>query len=257
MSDPPRRGRPSCSKTNKPEAKRTGPVPGSRNRRPSPVRASPFSAPYAKPRPPATSIPANSSARAPIVGEAAPVTGSSVAAVNEISGPAEASGEEAEAGAPRAAVVPAAPPSSSSPQGQPGSRRRTSVSAEESSGADARGPVREASGRFGPSVDFLRALTPQDYFAGTVRVEVDGRMKRKGRGSKHGVSGKLDRGSPWFYPPDPLVSAIPDLAIHLMLPIFLCSWEFLDPDIKAPSCPSCRSPDNVSSTGALSCCFYV
>ena len=150
------------------------------------------------------------------------------------------------------AAVPAAPASSSASQGpeaiMPESSRRTPISAEVGSGADARRPVREASGRFGPGADFVLALTPMDKFAATVRSKVDERMKRKGHGSKHGVSGKLDRGSPWFCSDDPLASAVPDRADHMTVPIFLCVWEFIDPDIKAPSCPNCHSPDNVSLT---------
>ena len=145
-------------------------------------------------------------------------------------------------------VVPAPLASSSPTQGPQAVMPET---ADEGSGADATGAVREASGRFGPGVDFVWSLTPQDRSAKMVRADVDERMKRKGHGSKHGVSGKLDRGSPWFYPPDPLVSAVPDRAIHIMVPIFLCSWEFIDPDIKAPSCLNCHSPDNVSSTAAV------
>ena len=74
-------------------------------------------------------------------------------------------------------------------------------------------------------------------------------MKRKGHGSKHCVSGKLDGGSPWVNPDDPIEAAVPDRDTHLMRLIFLCVWEFLDKDIKAPSCPRCRTPNNV-------CCIF-
>ena len=74
-----------------------------------------------------------------------------------------------------------------------------------------------------------------------------GEMKRKGHGSKHSVSGKLDGGSPWFYPDDPIEGAVSDRDTHQIRPVFLCVWEFLDKDIRAPSCPRCRSSDNVVS----------
>lgn len=103
--------------------------------------------------------------------------------------------------------------------------------------------AREVKGTFGRGVDFIS--TPMDKSARIVMSSVKDRMKRKGHGVKHGVSGSLERGSPWFYPDDPLASEIPDRDVHLMRPIFLCVWEFLDPDIKAPSCPKCKNSDHV------------
>ena len=73
-------------------------------------------------------------------------------------------------------------------------------------------------------------------------------MKRKGHGSKHGMSGKMDGGSPWFHPDDPIEAAVLDRDTHLMRPIFLCVCGFLDKDIKAPSCSRFRSSDNVTCT---------
>ena len=235
---------------------RTGPVLGSKNKskRPTPERASPFSAPYAR---------TNSSQRVPVVGAAAPVTrsGSSASGGREEReesvpplGPRVEALREAEAQV--SSAVPASPVSLPSPQDpqtamRASSRRApilpaASSVAEASSEPGARGPVREASGRFGAGVDLVRAMTPMDKFASIVRCKVGQQMKRKGHGSKHGVSGKLDGGSPWFYPDDPLVSAIPDRDEHMMRPIFVCVWEFLDSDIKAPSCPNCCSPNHVS-----------
>ena len=81
------------------------------------------------------------------------------------------------------------------------------------------------------------------------RYEAQALRERKGHESKPCVSGKLDGGSPWVYPDDPIEAAFPDRDTHLMRPISLCVWEFLDRDIKAPSCPRCRTPNNV-------CCIF-
>ena len=42
--------------------------------------------------------------------------------------------------------------------------------------------------------------------------------------------------------------------LNLMRPMFLCVLEFLDKDIKAPSCPRCCCLDNVNCT---STCHYI
>ena len=107
------------------------------------------------------------------------------------------------------------------------------------------------SGRFGPGMDFVRRK-PMDKFARIVAAKVKQRVNRQGHGIKHGVEGALERGSPWFYPDDPLASEIPDRDVHQMTPIFLCAWEFLDRDIKAPPCPFCCSSDHVRVVFRLS-----
>ena len=57
-------------------------------------------------------------------------------------------------------------------------------------------------------------------FVNTVKRRVDSISKRVGHGSqKQGVTGTLDRGSPWFYPDDPLLSAVPDLETHYLTPV--------------------------------------
>ena len=84
-------------------------------------------------------------------------------------------------------------------------------------------------------------------FISTVKSKVDSICRRVGHGSKkQGVEGTLDRGSPWFFPDDPLLSPVPDLETHYLTPVFVCIWELLDKSIKAPPCPRCGSSKDVS-----------
>lgn len=109
-------------------------------------------------------------------------------------------------------------------------------------------------------VNALFALEPEAETAGSamdiliedVKRTVDSRTTRKGHGVKHGVEGFLEGGSPWFNPDDPIHSRIPDRRIHWMTPVYVCVWEYLDKDIKAPPCPFCESSEHVSWVVILS-----
>ena len=246
-------------------AARPGPVPGSKNNQVAPRRASPFHTPYAQgiSTPPPVQGSSTSSPEIPEI----PAAPAACGPTRELS---ERFGTDAVQGSSTSSPVPQQAPevpgsaaasaacgtakelsgrfgtnaiqgsSASSPVPQQTPEVQESVAA-----SAACGPARELSGRFGTNADFIQRLTPQDNFAAIVMSRVNGRMKRKGHGSKHCVSGKLDGGSPWFYPDDPIEAAVPDCDTHLMRPIFLCVWEFLDKDIKAPSCPRCRTPNTV------------
>ena len=214
-------------------AAKPGPVPGSKNNQATPRRASPFHTPYAQGS--STSPPVQgSSTSSPVPQEAPEIPG--IAAAPAACGPArdlsERFGTNAAQGSSISSPVPQAP-----------------EVPEIAVAPAACGPARELSGRCGTNADFIQRLTPQDKFAGIVMSRVNGRMKRKGHGSKHCVSRKLDGGSPWFYPDDPVEAVVPDRDTHLMRPIFLCVWECFNKDIKAPSCPRCRTPNNV-------CCIF-
>ena len=89
-----------------------------------------------------------------------------------------------------------------------------------------------------------------DGFIETIKKEVDSVVHRKGHGKKHVVTGSLPRGSPWFYPDDPLLSDIPDIEVHYLTPVFVCIWEFLDKFLTAPPCPFCNSAEHVSPSVA-------
>ena len=58
------------------------------------------------------------------------------------------------------------------------------------------GPAWELSGAFDTDADIIQRLTPWDKFAAIVMSRLNGPMKCKGHGSKYGVSGKPDNGSP-------------------------------------------------------------
>ena len=205
-------------------AARPGPVPGSKNNQVAPRRASPFHTPYAQGS--STSPPVQgSSISSPEMPEI-PAAPAACGPTRELS---ERFGTNAVQGSSTSSPV---------PQQTPEVPKSAAASA-------ACGPARELSGRFGTNADFIQRLTPQDKFTAIVMSRVNGRMKRKGHGSKHCVSGKLDGESPWFHPDDPIEAVVPDRDTHLMRPISLCVWEFLDKDIKAPSCPRCRTPNNV------------
>ena len=215
-------------------AERPGPVPGSKNNQAAPRRASPFHTLYAQGS--STSPPVQGSSTSSSVPQEAPEL-PEIAAAPAACGPARELRERFGTNAVQGTLT-----SSPVPQETPEVPEIAAAPA-------ACGPARELSGRFGTNADFIQLLTPQDKFPAMVVSRVNGRMKRKGNGSKHCVSKKLDGGSPWYYPDDPTEAAVPDRDTHLMRPIFLYVWEFLDKDIKAPSCPRCRTPNNV-------CCIF-
>jgi len=71
-------------------------------------------------------------------------------------------------------------------------------------------------------------------FISIVKRKLDSISKRVGNGSqKKGVEGTLDRGSPWVYPDDPLLSPVPDVDTHWLTPVFVFIGELLDESIKA------------------------
>ena len=76
-------------------------------------------------------------------------------------------------------------------------------------------------------------------FTEQVRKQVNARITRKGHGIRQELSGKLDGGSPWFYPDDPCFSRIPGRDTHLMTPVFLVAWEIIGGIW--PTCPYCNS----------------
>ena len=83
-------------------------------------------------------------------------------------------------------------------------------------------------------------------FIAAVKCKVDSIATRVGHGSpKQGVEGKLERGSPWVYPDDPLLAPIPDLHTHYLQPVFVCMWELLCGYMSAPPCPRCGDYQHV------------
>ena len=112
-------------------------------------------------------------------------------------------------------------------------------------------------GRFGVSVDCVvraAALAGEPGAVATgpvmwklieqVRQQVNARITRKGHGIRQELSGKLDRGSPWFHPDDPCFSRVPDRDTHLMTPVFLVAWEIIGG--VWPTCPYCNSDKQVN-----------
>ena len=112
-------------------------------------------------------------------------------------------------------------------------------------------------GRFGDSVDGVvraAALAGEPGAVSTgpvmwkfiqqVRQQVNARITRKGHGIRQELSGKLDRGSPWFYPNDLCFSRVPDRDTHLMTPVFLVAWEIIGGIW--PTCPYCNSDKQVN-----------
>lgn len=84
-----------------------------------------------------------------------------------------------------------------------------------------------------------------------IRDKIDAKMKSKGHGTNNtGIEGKLPRGSPWFYPDDPLLSAISDREDPYCTPVVVYIWEYTDKDLRMTSCPYCSSPKHLSKVTA-------
>ena len=116
---------------------------------------------------------------------------------------------------------------------------------------------RQASGRFGRKPRESEDGCVQRIFRDQVKAEIGKLFDRKGHGKKHGVTGSLPRGSPWFFPNDLQQGTVPDRNVHLMNPIYLVCWEFYDSDILAPPCAYCGSSKNVRVVFAIFFIFFI
>ena len=106
-------------------------------------------------------------------------------------------------------------------------------------------PPRQADGRFGRKSQQSDEGRVQRDFRDEVKAEIGTLLTRSGHGKKHGVTGALPRGSPWFFPEDMQKAAIPNRDVHLRTAVYLVCREFYDSDIVAPPCPYCGKSDDV------------
>ena len=229
-------GRPVGARTvNQTPGVRSGPPAGPRSPRLGPpVRRTPWDA--GRPQ---------TSATAPGGGSASPATTTAATAATAATTPAEVPTAVTTLAPTAAPVGPEAPvPEGGELAGTAGERAGTAAVYGQQEQPPGVVP-RQCGGRFGRKSQASADGQVQRRFRDEVKAEIGRRIVRRGHGKKHGVTGSLHRGSPWFFPEDMQKAAVPDRDVHLRTAIYLVCWEFFDRDIAAPPCPYCGSPDEV------------